>query len=101
MKSAEFVIIPRTDLPAVTLDGGVWHCDGRLFVPESMSVRELIDEANFWQALLQRKREEAELSWHCSCGAVMTGKPGDTSNWGKDHAPSPATPTSTGEEEKR
>ncbi|UFS59495.1 hypothetical protein [Subtercola endophyticus] len=61
MKSAQFVVTPVADLPAVTLDGGVWHCDGRLFVPDSMSLVELRAEANFWQALLQRTREEAEL----------------------------------------
>lgn len=58
MRSADFIITPRITLPHVILDGGVWHCDGRLFDPDSMTLEALQDEANFWLALTQYKHEE-------------------------------------------
>ena len=32
MHSAEFVVIPVNDLPKVCVDGGVYHCDGRMIL---------------------------------------------------------------------
>ena len=70
MKSAQFALLPMTQLPAVTFDGGVWHCEGRLVTP--VTAKTAYDEAKFWLAIAYAEQDRNEKKQ-----AANTGHPDD------------------------
>lgn len=57
MKSAQFALLPMGQLPTVTFDGGVWHCDGRLVTRET--AKTAYEQAKFWMAIAYAEQDRS------------------------------------------